>query len=121
MVRLHCPPKRVVRRDARDQGVPLLISSPTRPLKVRIDAGCGVAPERWVGSNQGVDLSGCQLDALSAKCCQCADRIAQELHTVFLVSDQATDDQLNGFQRHAVRRERRKRNATCSEAETELD
>ena len=73
MVRSHCPPKRAVRRDACEQGVPRLISEPTRPLKVRIDACCGVAPERSVRSNQRVDLGGRQLDTLIAQRRQCAD------------------------------------------------
>jgi hypothetical protein len=98
MVRLHCPPKRAVRRDACEQGVPRLISEPTRPLKVGIDACGGVAPERSVRSNQRVDLGGRQFDPLIAQRRQCADRIAQEIQTVFLVGHQATDEQLNGFQ-----------------------
>jgi hypothetical protein len=100
MVQLHCPPKRAVRRDACGHGDPRLVSEPTRPLKLLIDACCGVAPERSVGANQSVDLSGCQLDTLIAQPRQCADRIAQEIQTIFLVSHQATDDQLNGSQRH---------------------
>jgi hypothetical protein len=98
MVRWHCPPKRDVRRDACQQGVPRLVSEPTRPLKVRINACCGVAPERPVGSNQGVDLGGRQLHPLIAQRRQGADRIAQEIQTVLLVGHQAADDQLNGFQ-----------------------
>ena len=85
MVRLHCPPKRAVRRDVGEQGVPGLISEPTRPLKVRIDACCGVAPERSIGSNQSVDLGGCQFDTLIAQRGQGADRFAQEIQAVFLV------------------------------------
>jgi hypothetical protein len=80
------------------QGVPRLISEPTRPLKVPIDACCGVAPERSVRSNQRVDLGGRQLDPLIAQRRQCVDRITQEIQTVFLVGYQATDEQLNGFQ-----------------------
>ena len=109
MVRSHCPPKRAVRRDACDQGVPRLISEPTRPLKFRIDACCGVAPERSVGSNQRVDLGGRQLDPLIAQRRQGADRITQEFQTVFLVGHQATDDHLNGSQRHACTRGGRSR------------
>ena len=101
MVRLHCPPKRAVRGDGCEQEVPRLISEPTRPLKVRIDACCGVAPERSVRSNQRVDLGGRQLDTLIAQRRQGADRITQEFQTVFLVGHQATDDHLNGSQRHA--------------------
>ena len=97
MVRLHCPPKRAGRRDACEQGVPRLISEPTRPLKVSIDACCGVAPERSLRSNQCFDLGGRQLDPLIAQRRQCVDRITQEFQTVFLVGHQATDDQLNGF------------------------
>ena len=106
MVRLHCPPKRAVRREACEQGVPRLISEPTRPLKVRIDACCGVAPERSVRSNQRVDLGGRQLDTLIAQRRQCADRITQEFQAVFLVGHQATDDHLNGSQGHACTRGR---------------
>src|SRR5258705_9121770 len=66
-----------------------------------IDACCGITPERWVSPNQPLDLGGCQLDTLIAQRRQCPDRIAQEIQTVFLVGHQATDDLLNGFQRHA--------------------
>jgi len=100
MVGLYCPPKRAVRRDACQHGVPRLFSEPTRPLKVRIDACCGVAPECSVRSNQRVDLRGRQLDTLIAQRRQSADRITQEFQTVFLVGHQATDDHLNGSQRH---------------------
>jgi len=100
MVGLYYPPKRAVRRDACQHGVPRLFSEPTRSLKVRIDACCGVAPERSVRSNQRVDLGGRQLDTLIAQRRQSADRITQEFHTVFLVGHQATDDHLNGSQRH---------------------
>jgi hypothetical protein len=65
-------------------------------LKVRIDPCCGVAPEHSVRPNQSVDLDGRQCDTLIAQRRQCPDRIAQEIQTVFLVSHQATDDQLNG-------------------------
>src|SRR5438034_9466068 len=100
MIQSYCPPKRAVRRDACEQGVPWLIGEQTRPLKVLVDACCGVAPERSVRSNQRVDLGGRQLDPLIAQRRQCADRIAREIQAVFLVGQQATDDQLNGFQRH---------------------
>jgi hypothetical protein len=79
MVRLQCPPKRAVRRDAGEQGVPGLISEPTRPLKVRIDACCGVAPERSLRSNQRVDLGGRQLDPLIAQRRQGVDRSLRNL------------------------------------------
>jgi len=55
-----------------------LISVPIRPLKVRIDACCGVAPQRSVRSKQRVDLGGRQLDTLIAQRRQGADRITQE-------------------------------------------
>ena len=80
------------------QGDPRLVREQTRPLKLPIDACCGVAPERSVRSNQRVDLGGRQLDPLIAQRRQCAGRIAQEIQTIFLVGDQATDDQLNGSQ-----------------------
>lgn len=70
-------------------------------LQVRVDSLCCVGPECGVGSYQRLDLSARQLHPLIVQLVEGSERIAQEAPTIFLIGDQPTDDQLDGFLRHS--------------------
>jgi hypothetical protein len=78
-----------------------LVLSEAALLQVRVDSLCCVGPECAVGSYERLDLSARQLDPLIVQPVQGSERIAQEAEPIFLIGDQPTDDQLDGFLRHS--------------------